>query len=303
MNKKMISVFICVLVFLLSFCTVSFAADIDSAVPESAFSDIYNVADGNTDFAVFNNLFYAVIPKGYPIIYDEHYSFFTERNNDSLSVDFYTYKNEKCISVADIPENKTKEFCDSVLKKVFDDYGEYKNVTAENTTVNGCNAVLIKCDYNCFEDESSKDFVYVLSTKEVIYAVRFEAFYGFPEADMKKILDTFCMNGVHFGSDKEISAVSFENAPDITKQLETDLQNYDIAVFSEKALDTSDELSEEEIVTVMSVITVFVSIPTLVVTVLAVVFIVKYLKKKKKINEFEDTFVANSLNNQNNYNY
>ncbi len=304
MNKRILPLLICVLILISSFCIFSFAIEEKTENNETDTAPVTSIADGKNDFTVLNNLFSVIVPKGYPIIYDDHYSFFTERNNDSLSVDFYTYKNEKNVSVADIPDNALKEFSDSILKKIFRDYGEYDDVKTERTKVNGCNAILIKCEYDSYEDEDADDLIYCLSTKEVIYAVRFESFFGFPEQDIKKVLDTFSVSGTHFDGDSEIVHADFSNAPDITEQLKKDIYNYDKAVFDSDDISAEGIFTETEVKIVIYILAVVVSVPVFAAFVLCIVFIIKYSKKKKKINELEQQarYCFNNRGNYNNYN-
>lgn len=287
MNKfvKRVLVFISLLVILSITFVPSFAA----------------VANGSEEFKVYNDLFSAVIPKGYSLLYSEDvYRFICEKNNDTCYITFSVFQNADSFDAASLSGFELAEFAENVASVLKESaHCDYDYVSSESgVDINGVKSVKLTYKYDDYDDEKYNAVMYMVSGKASFSCISFFSFGDFPAEDVNAVLNSYAANDELFNGQSFTNKVDFTGAPSYEEALLADVNDTDEWLYgTDDDFDMYDydiDMTDEELMgmtyNVMLVACIIFAVPTIAVFAVAVVFIVKYVKNKKKLKDYQSKY-------------
>lgn len=258
------------------------------------------VANGSEEFKVYNDLFSAVIPKGYSLLYSEEvYKFICEKNNDTCYITFSVFQNADSFDAASLSGYELAEFAENVASVLEQStYCDYDYVSSEsNVDINGVKGVKLVYKYDDYDDERYNAVMYMVSGKDSFSCVSFLSFGDFPAEDVNTVLNSFAANDELFNGQSFTNKVDFTGAPSYEEALLADVNDTDEWLYandddymSDYDIDMTDEELTEMTYNVMLIACIIFAVPTVAVFAVAVVFIVKYVKNRKKLKEYQSKF-------------
>lgn len=247
------------------------------------------------NFEIFNDVFYTKIPENFVIYYNaENYCFLKDNSFDTHYIKFRFEENKDNTDIylllASSQMNPEKEFAKKVIEDLYSsDYCKYTDIETEIEIISKNGPYIeVECKADYGDGEPCETEIYIFTTKKYIFTVYAESVVEIPEDDVEYVLGNLCINDEYF--DKRISAdrIDFTDAPAYKDALAKDIENSENEedLISGTKMSFDDEELQKYMKALMILSLVFI-VPFTVIFVVTIIFIVKYIKKKKKLKEYE----------------
>ena len=247
------------------------------------------------NFEIFNDVFYTKIPENFVIYYNaENYCFLKDNSFDTHYIKFRFEENKDNTDInlllASSQMNPEKEFAKKVIEDLYSsDYCKYTDIETDIEIISENGPYIeVECKADYGDGEPCETEIYIFTTKKYIFTVYAESVVEIPEDDVEYVLGNLCINDEYF--DKSISAdrIDFTDAPAYEDALAKDIENSENEedLISGTKMSFDDEELQKYMKALMILSLVFI-VPFTVIFVVTIIFIVKYIKKKKKLKEYE----------------